>query len=122
LFGGWSNGGNFIQASHEALVEMIYLFFGSLLEKGMYAISGRTGSVIWKISPTQGDPIIFTSNFYTPLLISVDVDEDGLNDLIVMHGGDPLRKPTDRIRISARLLLLSARTGKTFLVNICVLN
>lgn len=80
----------------------------------MYAINGRTGSVIWKINPTQGDPIMFTSNFYTPLLIPVDVDNDGINDLIAMHGGDPLRKPTDRVRIPARLIILSARTGDFF--------
>lgn len=77
----------------------------------MYAFSGRTGELIWKVKSTQGDPIMFTSNFYTPLLLPVDVDEDGVNDVITMHGGDPLRKPTDRVRIPARLLVLSARTG-----------
>jgi hypothetical protein len=80
--------------------------------KGLYAFSGRTGRLIWKLNPTQGDPIMLTSNFYTPLLLPIDVDEDGLNDLIMMHGGDPLRKPTDRVRVPARMLVLSARTGR----------
>jgi hypothetical protein len=32
-------------------------------------------------------------NFYTPLFLNKDFDNDGLDDIITVHGGDPIRKP-----------------------------
>jgi len=32
-------------------------------------------------------------NFYTPLYLKKDFDNDGFDDLITIHGGDPIRKP-----------------------------
>ncbi len=34
-----------------------------------------------------------TMNFYTPLYLKKDFDNDGFDDLITIHGGDPIRKP-----------------------------
>ena len=34
-----------------------------------------------------------TMNFYTPLYLKKDFDNDGLDDIITVHGGDPIRKP-----------------------------
>lgn len=70
-----------------------------------------------------------TMNFYTPLYLDRDFDHDGLNDLITVHGGDPIRQPrrsshvstlvipagviTDAaVRLAGEVLLVSARTGK----------
>ena len=32
-------------------------------------------------------------NFYTPLYLNKDYDNDNLPDLVTIHGGDPIRKP-----------------------------
>jgi hypothetical protein len=34
-----------------------------------------------------------TMNFYTPLYLKKDFDNDGFDDIITIHGGDPIRKP-----------------------------
>ncbi|RWS24922.1 PQQ-like domain containing protein, partial [Leptotrombidium deliense] len=77
----------------------------------LFAINGANGDIIWDIQPTMGDPIYETSNFYTPLYISKDIDSDNINDLLVMHGGDPLRVPSAKVRIPARLIFISSKTG-----------
>lgn len=43
-----------------------------------------------------------TMNFYTPLYLMKDFDHDGLDDLVTIHGGDPIRKP--RMFISQKIL------------------
>jgi hypothetical protein len=76
-------------------------------------------------------------NFYTPLYLNKDYDDDNLADLITIHGGDPIRKPRiftlnipvffwskyryfldDTIRLSGEVLLISAKTGKLLNVSI----
>lgn len=42
-------------------------------------------------------------NFYTPLYLNKDFDNDGINDIITIHGGDPIRKP--RILIEKKNLM-----------------
>lgn len=74
-------------------------------------MDGRTGAVFWSITSTFGEPVAETSNFYTALLVPKDVDGDGLADLVVMHGGDPLRAPGARVRNVAKLMVISAKTG-----------
>lgn len=78
----------------------------------MYAISGSNGEVIWSYLDKHDEPICDTSNFYTPLYSTKDLDHDGLPDLILMHGGDPLRSPHEKNRLVARLIIASSRTGK----------
>ncbi|KAI1309010.1 hypothetical protein HDE_00313 [Halotydeus destructor] len=75
----------------------------------LYAFSGRLGSVLWTISPEE--PVAKTSNFYTPLIVKYDFDHDGLTDLVVMHGGDPLRKPGAKHHMTAKLMVISSKTG-----------
>ncbi|RWS02090.1 PQQ-like domain containing protein [Dinothrombium tinctorium] len=77
----------------------------------IYAINGANGEIIWTLSARMGEPISETSNFYTPLYVSKDIDEDGKQDLVLMHGGDPLRRPTEEVRLPARLIVVSAKTG-----------
>ena len=74
-------------------------------------------------------------NFYTPLYLKKDFDNDGLDDLITIHGGDPIRKPRifkikilsfnqyrclldDTVRLAGEVLLISSKTGK--LLNISI--
>ena len=88
------------------------------------AVDGSSGKILWSISSSassssqedQADSsptIVQRSNFYTPLLIPIDVDSDGVEDVIVMHGGDPFRAPGQKSTITAKLLVLSARTGQS---------
>ncbi|CAF5140595.1 unnamed protein product, partial [Rotaria magnacalcarata] len=79
------------------------------------AISGKTGSLIWTF---DNDVRIATMNFYTPLYLNKDFDNDGLNDLVTIHGGDPIRKPHDTVRLAGEVLLVSAKTGKLLNVSI----
>ena len=74
-----------------------------------YTISGKTGRVIWRLNADErGEPFQQNAAFHTPLLLTRDVDNDGLNDLLVMHGGDYQRKTKSA---SARLVCLSSRQG-----------
>ncbi|KPM09388.1 PQQ-like domain containing protein [Sarcoptes scabiei] len=78
----------------------------------LYAFDGKTGMIIWRISTSNGESISETSNFYTPLIIPKDLDNDNVPDIVVMHGGDPLRKPKQAIQNVARLMLISSKTGQ----------
>lgn len=82
------------------------------------AIDSSNGNILWKLEPDvgldsldQSSPILERSNFYTPLIIPKDLDEDQLPDLLIIHGGDPLRSQYDKSRIAARILLVSSATG-----------
>ncbi|XP_064472122.1 uncharacterized protein LOC135386243 [Ornithodoros turicata] len=76
---------------------------------GMYAISGRSGSLLWSFQDEEAR--INTSNVYTPQYIH-DVDTDGVPDLVVVHGGDPLKEPGSRTRLVGRLMVVSGRHGR----------
>ncbi|CAF0948256.1 unnamed protein product [Adineta ricciae] len=73
------------------------------------AISSKTGSLIWTF---DNDIRNATMNFYTPLYLEKDFDNDGVNDVITVHGGDPIRKPHDVVRLAGEVLLISTKTGK----------
>ena len=82
------------------------------------AVDGSNGNNLWKLEPDasvdasdQSGPIVERSNFYTPLIIPNDLDGDQIPDLLMVHGGDPLRSQYDKSRISARILLVSSSTG-----------
>ncbi|CAF2707949.1 unnamed protein product [Rotaria sp. Silwood2] len=79
------------------------------------AISGKTGSLIWTFDNEVRQS---TMNFYTPLYLKKDFDNDGLNDIITIHGGDPIRKPHDTVRLAGEVLLISAKSGKLLNVSI----
>lgn len=78
-------------------------------------------------------------NFYTPLYLNEDYDQDGLADLVTIHGGDPARNPRkinpflffllmrrtellasvdEKVRLAGEILLISARTGQLLNVSI----
>lgn len=71
----------------------------------LLAVDGRSGTILWSIANQGGQVLAETSNFYTPLPIPKDVDGDGVPEVVVMHGGDPLRKRFDAIRNVARLMV-----------------
>ncbi|CAF0995646.1 unnamed protein product [Adineta steineri] len=79
------------------------------------AISGKTGALIWTF---DNEVRSTTMNFYTPLYLKKDFDNDGFNDIITIHGGDPIRKPHDIVKLAGEVLLISTKTGKLLNVSI----
>jgi len=80
---------------------------------GMYAVNGANGKIIWQltIENTPPDFLSETSNFYTPVIVSRDFDADGLNDLVIVHGGDPLRAAGQKTHLAARIAIISSKLG-----------
>ena len=56
----------------------------------MEMVNGASGDGVWKYQPTGPDIII--SNFYTAQFLH-DIDDDGVQDILNIQGGDPVRKP-----------------------------
>lgn len=73
------------------------------------AVSGKDGSLLWNFGKQDAKNDIM--NLYTPQVIS-DLDGDGVSDILVIHGGDPLQEPGSPHRLSGRILIMSGRTGK----------
>lgn len=78
-----------------------------------FAINGATGEIIWEFfkgTDAESRKAGFL-NFFGAQFIE-DQDGDGFEDLLVTNGGDYIAAPQDRSRSTARLMILSAATGK----------
>jgi hypothetical protein len=80
------------------------------------AIDGRSGAVIWDYKHEQyaNDSIMHYAhfNFNNGVLIP-DQDNDGIEDLLTINGGNPLAKPYSEVdRFPGVLILFSSKTGK----------
>ncbi|XP_022110434.1 uncharacterized protein LOC110989995 [Acanthaster planci] len=71
-------------------------------------VSGATGHLLWKFQ--SDDLLVSISNLYTPQFIR-DVDGDGVQDVLNIHGGDPLRKRGHEVSHIGILLVISGATG-----------
>ncbi|XP_067662183.1 protein FAM234B-like isoform X2 [Haliotis asinina] len=76
------------------------------------AVDLRKGKTLW-FSDGAEYPAYFTQtwNVYQPVLLP-DVDADGVEDIVVSHGGDPNIEPEVHNRTAGRLIILSGATGK----------
>jgi hypothetical protein len=79
---------------------------------GILAVDSTNGRILWSIPPSSFNP---TSNYYTPLFIDRDVDGDGISDVILINGGDPLRKARDKTRMTSHILLVSSVSGRVLM-------
>ena len=76
---------------------------------GFVAIDGRDGSLLWAVDPS----VVFPPyNFYFPLIIE-DLDNDGVSDIINMHGGDSSYDSDEHNRSPGYLVVISGRTGQS---------
>ncbi len=76
---------------------------------GFAAIDGQDGSLLWSVDPS----IIFPPyNFYFPLIIE-DLDNDGISDIINMHGGDISYDAEEHDRSPGYLVVISGKTGQS---------
>ena len=53
------------------------------------AVSGGTGKQLWRFNDTAMNEIM---NTYTPQYVD-DLNDDGVPDILNIHGGDPLGEP-----------------------------
>ncbi|WP_341227954.1 PQQ-binding-like beta-propeller repeat protein [uncultured Arcticibacterium sp.] len=76
------------------------------------AINGKTGDVFWSFDTLKysenGAKRWF--NFYNPQFIH-DVDQDGIQDILIANGGDIMVEPHDPNRAAGRLCIISSKTG-----------
>lgn len=75
---------------------------------GFLALNSADGALLWSIDPT----LVFSPyNFYFPMVLP-DMDNDGVDDIISVHGGDPKYEPSDHERSPAFLVAVSGKTGQ----------
>ena len=79
------------------------------------AIDGRSGALLWEYNHDRynNDPILRYAryNFNNSVLVS-DQNEDGLDDLLTINGGNANAKPYSEVdRFPAVLMLLDSKTG-----------
>ena len=79
-------------------------------EAALAAFSGRDGAVIWRAdrSTVANTPVPY--NFFTPAFVR-DADNDGIDDLLVVYGGDDTRLP-GTTRSTAYIALISTASGR----------
>lgn len=83
---------------------------------GFVALSGLDGRMLWVVDPSIS---FHRYNFYFPLIVP-DLDGDGVDDLINMHGGDSTYKGSETQRSPAFLLTVSGRTGQKLMDRVFV--
>ena len=78
----------------------------------LFAISGRTGELIWEFWPSENKYWKESGyyNFYTTQWLD-DQNKDGFKDLLVANGGDATIKPNDKKRPQGKLMIISAKDG-----------
>lgn len=78
-------------------------------EGGLAAYSGRDGQQLWRARPESVARTNFPYNFFTPAIIA-DQNGDGMQDLLVVYGGDDTRLPNTP-RDPGFLVIVSGRDG-----------
>jgi outer membrane protein assembly factor BamB len=75
----------------------------------LMALDGRTGEVLWRFDK-KSDGIKWF-NFYNAQFVR-DLDDDGIEDIIVSNGGNVMAEPYDtKLRYPGNLVVLSSKTG-----------
>lgn len=71
-----------------------------------------TEDIIWSFRDRENEDIDQTANFYAPLYLSRDLDKDGIEDMVLMHGGHVQEHQNPSVRHPARLIVVSSRKGR----------
>ncbi|XP_064651564.1 uncharacterized protein LOC135502545 isoform X2 [Lineus longissimus] len=71
-------------------------------------VSGKKGKMLWKFDTQPGKDSIM--NVYTSQPIK-DYDGDGVPEVLVLHGGDPIRAPGSKEERFGRLMIFSGKDG-----------
>lgn len=78
-------------------------------EGAFQALSGRDGARLWQVAPADAAETPVPYNFFTPAIIA-DVNADGVEDLVVVYGGDDTRPP-GADRDAAYIVVVSGADG-----------
>ncbi|MEX0907604.1 MAG: VCBS repeat-containing protein [Gemmatimonadota bacterium] len=78
-------------------------------EGALAALNGRDGTTLWRARPDQVADTPVPYNFFTPALIG-DRNGDGVDEIVVVYGGDDTRLP-DAPREAAWIAVLSGADG-----------
>ena len=73
------------------------------------AFDPREGKVFWDAS--NDHPMRENWNIYNPIILPYDLDHDGVNDIVISHGGNPLIPAEEHKRESGFIMLYSGGTG-----------
>lgn len=76
----------------------------------LVAFDPRNGKIFWDNTKIKSRRSLW--NFYNPLLLPVDIDEDNMNDIVISHGGNPTIPSYVHEREAGCLILISSRTGE----------
>ncbi len=80
------------------------------------AIDGKSGALIWEYKHEQyaSDPVLHYARFnFNNSVLVPDQNNDGIDDLLTINGGNPLAKPYFVIdRFPGVLMLFDSKTGK----------
>jgi hypothetical protein len=82
---------------------------GAGREATLVAFDPRSGTVFWDSNQIRSRRLIW--NFYNPLLLPVDVDQDNMNDILISHGGNPTIPSEVHEREAGCLIIISSRNG-----------
>lgn len=83
---------------------------GSGRQATLVAFDPRNGMIFWDNQKIKSRKSLW--NFYNPLLLPIDVDDDGMNDIVISHGGNPTIPSYVHEREAGCLIIISSRTGK----------
>ena len=75
------------------------------------ALDGVNGSILWEVDKSIVYP---RYNFYFPLIVK-DMDADGVEELINIHGGDQTYNAEETNRSPASLVVVSGATGQSLM-------
>jgi len=79
------------------------------------AIDGRSGALIWEYKHERytNDPILHYAHFnFNNSVLVPDQNNDGVDDLLTINGGNPLAKPYSEVdRFPGVLMLFDSKTG-----------
>lgn len=88
--------------------------------KQLYALNGATGDLIWKYelqSNEYNSLGLARFNFYNPVLVK-DYSEDGIQDLLVVNGGNVRAAPGDSLnRHPGTLMILDGANGNIIAID-----
>eukprot|EP00794_Sanderia_malayensis_P013936 gene13936-15388_t len=73
------------------------------------AVSGKNGALLWTFDDEAVRSEIM--NMYTAQFIR-DFDNDGVMEVLQVHGGDPLAEAFSEKRLVGRIIIFSGKTGK----------
>ena len=76
--------------------------------KTLLAFDPRTGKVLWE---SHSNFLKENWNIYNPVILPIDIDKDGVNEIVIAHGGNPTIPSHIKERESGRIILYSGRNG-----------